>query len=64
MMDAAAVRRIAGAVKALGRDLDALEQAGRGIPTVEKNAARMRGSLRQLDVQFVDLDAVSVAGNP
>ncbi len=45
-------RALAGVARALG----ALEAAGEGIPAVEKNATRMRGTLRQLEVQFRDLD--------
>jgi hypothetical protein len=52
------VHKIALALETLGRDLDALAAAGAGIPAVEKNAARMRGALRQLEVQFADLDAI------
>ncbi|MHB8763628.1 MAG: hypothetical protein ACYDA8_04705 [Deferrisomatales bacterium] len=58
MSDAAAVHRIALALETLARDLDALQAAGQGIPAVEKNAVRMRGALRQLEVQFADLDAL------
>jgi hypothetical protein len=53
------VPKITLALEALARDLDALAAAGAGIPAVEKNAVRMRGALRQLEVQFTDLDALS-----
>jgi hypothetical protein len=52
------VHQIALALEALARDLDTLQEAGRGIPAVEKNAVRMRGALRQLEVQFADLDTI------
>ena len=58
MSDAEAIHTITLALEALARYLDALQAAGRGIPAVEKNAVRMRGALRQLEVQFADLDAV------
>lgn len=59
MSDAEAIHTITLALEALARDLDALQAAGLGIPAVEKNAVRMRGALRQLEVQFADLDAVT-----
>jgi hypothetical protein len=63
-MDAAAVAKVARALEALSRDLEALKEAGRGIPAVEKNAARMGGTLRQLEVQFADLDSVNSSCHP
>lgn len=64
MSDAEAVGKIARVLEALSRDLDSLTEAGRGIPAVEKNAVRMRGALRQLEVQFGDLDAVFSSTTP
>lgn len=54
-----AVQKVARAIAAIAQGLADLEAAGSGIPTVEKNAVRMRGALRQLEVQFTDLDALS-----
>ncbi len=48
--------RIAAMLEVLGRDLDALEEAGRDVPAVERNVVRMRGTLRALQVQFADLE--------
>lgn len=64
MRDVEAVHRVATILKSLAGELDNLQEAGRGIPAVEKNAVRMRGSLRQLEVQFADLDAVFRSGTP
>jgi hypothetical protein len=64
MIDVEAVRKIARVLEALSKDLDALKEAGRGIPAVEKNAVRMRGSLRQLEIQFGDLDVVLSSPTP
>ena len=64
MKEVEAVRRVAGVLRSLSKDLDALTEAGRGIPAVEKNAVRMRGALRQLEVQFGDLDAVLSSTTP
>jgi len=47
--------RIARALEALSRDLEALAEAGRGVPAVERNVVRLRGSLRALQIQFEDL---------
>ena len=49
---------VAGALNRIRRQLDELETAGRDIPAVEKNVIRMRGTLRALEVQFRDLDAI------
>ncbi len=49
--------RIARALEALSRDLEALAEAGRGVPAVERNVVRLRGSLRALQIQFEDLAA-------
>lgn len=51
-----AAARIAALLEALGRDLEALKEAGAGVPAVERNAVRMQGTLRALQVQFADLD--------
>lgn len=51
-MSADKAEKIAEAVRALAEGLDRLEKAGEGIPAVEKNVVRMRGTLRQLEVQF------------
>jgi len=51
-----AAARIGAILETLGRDLDALKEAGRGVPAVERNVVRMRGTLRALQVQFADLD--------
>lgn len=64
MKDLAAVHGVARALEALSKDLTALEEAGRGIPAVEKNARRLRGTLRQLHVQFSDLDEVLSSPHP
>lgn len=58
-MNTAEIKKIAGILDALSKELDSLEDAGKGIPAVEKNAVRMRGALRQLKVQFSDLAAIS-----
>lgn len=55
MMDRSQVERIAKALEAIRRSLEELAQAGEGIPAVEKNALRMKGTLRSLEVQFNDL---------
>ena len=49
---------VAGALNRIRRQLDELETAGHDIPAVEKNVIRMRGTLRALEVQFRDLDAI------
>jgi len=54
-MSRAQIGEVAEAVKALGRDLEALAKAGRGIPAVEKNAVRLKGTLKALEDQFLDL---------
>jgi hypothetical protein len=64
MHDVEAVRKIARVLESLSQDLDSLKEAGRGIPAVEKNAVRMRGALRQLEIQFADLDAVLSSPTP
>lgn len=64
MIDVEAVRKIARVLESLAKDLDTLQEAGRDIPAVEKNAVRMRGALRQLEVQFGDLDAVLSSPTP
>lgn len=46
---------IAALLEVLRRDLEALEEAGEGVPAVERNAVRMQGTLRALEVQFADL---------
>lgn len=46
------VVKIAAALAELKKELENLEKLGSDIPTVEKNAERMRGALRQLEVQF------------
>lgn len=48
-----AAARIAALLEALGRDLEALKEAGAGVPAVERNAVRMQGTLRALQVQFL-----------
>ncbi|MHB8764541.1 MAG: hypothetical protein ACYDA8_09445 [Deferrisomatales bacterium] len=52
------VGEIAGALAGVRRELEALEAAGHGIPAVEKNVLRLRGTLRALEVQFADLHAL------
>ena len=47
--------RIARSLETLSRDLEALAEAGRGVPAVERNVVRLRGSLRALQIQFEDL---------
>jgi len=49
---------IAGLLETLARDLDRLDETGRGIPAVEKNVTRMRGALNALQIQFADLARV------
>lgn len=51
----ARVREIVRALEGVSRGLDALAEAGRQIPAVERNVVRMRGSLRALQIQFDDL---------
>ena len=58
MNDNEKVAKLAELIKTLGDDLARLEEAGKGIPSVVKNAVRMKGALRQLEVQFVDLNEV------
>ncbi len=53
------VKKIAEILAELAKELDNLEKAGQGLPTVVKNAVRMKGALRQLEVQFGDLDALN-----
>lgn len=50
------VKSICKVLDQLKADLAALEETGKGIPAIEKNAVRMRGALRQLEVQFKDLE--------
>ena len=50
---------IAEILAALERDLEALAAAGQGIPAVEKNVVRLRGTLRSLHIQFDDLEVVA-----
>lgn len=52
-----AVPPIVRALESLARDLDALATAGVGIPAVERNMVRMRGTVRALGVQFLALGA-------
>ncbi len=63
MTDAKAVQRIAGILENLSREVDALAEAGSGIPAVERNAVRLRGALQTLEIQFVDLNALASAPN-
>ncbi|GAB4261350.1 MAG: hypothetical protein Kow0092_10850 [Deferrisomatales bacterium] len=58
-MNVEQVTEIARALQALSRDLEELERAGAEIPTVVKNAVRLRGTLRALEVQFRDLDELA-----
>ena len=58
MSDLAEVRKVARALEAIAQGLADLEAAGSGIPAVECNVVRLRGTLRQLETQFGDLDAV------
>lgn len=51
-MSAEKAVKIAEALRTLGEGLSNLQRAGEGIPAVEKNVIRMRGTLRQLEVQF------------
>ena len=53
--------RIRDILAALDRELEALAEAGKDIPAVERNAARMRGTLRTLQIQFEDLPPVAAA---
>jgi len=39
-------------INVLAKDIEALSALGKGIPAVEKNMVRMRGTLRALEVQF------------
>ena len=64
MKDVETVSRIAGILGALSQQLDALAEAGSDIPAVERNATRMRGTLRTLEIQFADLDALAQARKP
>lgn len=59
MADETRVGEILRILGALERDLTALEEAGAEIPAVVKNAARMRGTLHTLQIQFEDLSAGS-----
>jgi hypothetical protein len=52
------LNRIARALETLAGTLRELEDAGRGVPSVEKNVIRMRGALRVLEVQFSDLEGL------
>lgn len=47
----------------LSRTMDALTEAGQGIPAVEKNVTRMRGALHVIDMQFTELATVRGAGS-
>lgn len=55
MTEQADAARIAAAVSQVAAAIGALEEAGRGIPTVEKNAKRLKGTLYALEIQFQDL---------
>lgn len=62
MTDAEQVAAVSRILEALSRNLDALERTGEDIPAVQKNAVRMRGTLRALEIQFSDLAAVHETG--
>jgi len=53
-----ATASIAKVLDDMVRDLTALESAGKGIPAVERNAIRLRGTLSALQIQFGDLHAL------
>ena len=48
--------QIKSAIESLAAQIETLAELGEGIPAVEKNMARLRGSLRALEVQFSYLD--------
>ena len=52
MEAAQTTQKIQAAIAALSEQIDALAKVGAGIPAVEKNMIRMRGTLRALEVQF------------
>jgi hypothetical protein len=52
------VEKVSAALKELARNLSDLEQAGKGVPAVECNVLRMRGTLKMLEIQFGELEAV------
>ena len=47
--------RVADILDGLSQNLQDLQSVGGDIPAVERNAVRMRGTLRALQVQFEDL---------
>jgi len=61
-MSADKVAEVSRILETLARDLDALERAAGEIPAVERNVARMRGTLRALEIQFADLAAMQAGG--
>jgi hypothetical protein len=61
-MDDRRAVRVSQVLETLGRDLEELEKAGHGIPAVERNVLRMRGALRTLQIQFLDLAALEGEG--
>ncbi len=61
-MSADEVAEIVRILNALSRNLEALERVGGEIPSVERNAVRLRGTLRALEIQFEDLAAMQAAG--
>jgi len=44
--------QIRNILEALRREIDNLEQAGRGVPAIAGNVVRLRGTLRALEIQF------------
>ena len=58
-MDTKQVENISQILGELARQIASLDEAGKGIPAVECNVLRLRGTLRQLQVQFEDLNAVA-----
>lgn len=57
-MDRDGILGIARALQQLRQDLEELARAGEGIPAVDKNVLRMKGTLRTLEIQFADLAAL------
>lgn len=49
------MEKIVVALARIRAEVDNLKALGREVPAVEKNAVRMSGTLRTLEIQFTDL---------
>ncbi len=57
-MDAKQIEKVTELLRSLSLGLRSLEEAGRGIPAVEANTVRLKGTLNALEIQFQDLAAL------